>query len=227
METNVLITTEGYIVMCQSKTQPIYEIIWIVNILRIPTILSIKQAYRPIVISVPIFFLLLTACYHIPPFTFQYKVECFVIFCHHSILSTIFFLLRTSCSPYRCGIYTCLPQLPILYSLHIGTCGSSSIFLSEYLQTARFSLLLSLRRSSPNPFNFNRFTTLATSQRLAEINVPIHILVLCRIKSQLVIYLTIEIVGFGDKLSLAFIRTRTSVPTIRCSTFEFWSYKRL
>ena len=60
METNVLITTEGYIVMCQSETQPIYKIIWIVNVLRIPTILSIKQAYRPIVISVSIFFFLFT-----------------------------------------------------------------------------------------------------------------------------------------------------------------------
>ena len=85
MEANVLITTEGYIVMCQSGTQPIYEIIWIVNVLRIPTILSIKQAYRPIVISVPIFFFFLAACNHIPPFAFQYEVECFVVFCHRSI----------------------------------------------------------------------------------------------------------------------------------------------
>ena len=89
METNVLITTEGYIVICQSETQPIYEIIWLVNVLRIPTILFIKQAYRPIVISVPILLLLLAACYHIPPFSFQHKVECFVIFCHYSTLSTL------------------------------------------------------------------------------------------------------------------------------------------
>lgn len=88
METNVIITTESYIIMCQSETQPIYKIIWIVNVLRIPTILSIKQAYCPIVISVSIFLLLLAACYHIPPFAFQHEVECFVVFCHYSILST-------------------------------------------------------------------------------------------------------------------------------------------
>lgn len=87
METNVLITTEGYIVMRQSETQPIYKIIWIVNVLRIPTILSIKQAYCPIVISVSVFLLLLAACYHIPPFALQHKVECLAIFCHYSFLS--------------------------------------------------------------------------------------------------------------------------------------------
>lgn len=83
METNVLITTEGYIVMCQSGTQPIYEIIWIVNVLRIPTILSIKQAYRPIVINVSVFFLFLAACNHVPPFAFQHEVERFIVFCHN------------------------------------------------------------------------------------------------------------------------------------------------
>ena len=83
METNVLITTECYIVMCQSETQPIDEIIWIVNVLRIPTILSIKQAYRPIVISASVFLPLLAACNHIPPFAFKHKVECFIVFFHN------------------------------------------------------------------------------------------------------------------------------------------------
>lgn len=89
VEAYVLKITEGYIVMCQSETQPIYEIIWIVNVLRIPAILPIKQAYRPIVISVSIFLLLLAACNHIPPFAFQHEVECLIIFCHYSILSTL------------------------------------------------------------------------------------------------------------------------------------------
>lgn len=91
METNVLITTEGYIVMCQSETQPIDEIIWIVNVLRIPTILLIEKSYCPIVADFPIFLLLLSTCNHMPPLAFKHEVERFVVFCHFQSFLLYFF----------------------------------------------------------------------------------------------------------------------------------------
>ena len=78
-----------------------------------------------------------------------------------------------------------------------------------------------------NLFDFNRLATFATSQRLAEIHVPSHVFVFCCIKGQLVVYLTIKIVGFSDKLALVVIGASTAIPTIRSPTPEFWSDKRL
>ena len=49
-------------------------------------IFSINKPFCPIVALCAVFLPLLTACNHIPPFTFQYKMKCFAFFCHYLIL---------------------------------------------------------------------------------------------------------------------------------------------
>ena len=78
-----------------------------------------------------------------------------------------------------------------------------------------------------NPFYFNRFAAFFTSQCFAEIHIPPHILVLCSFKCHLVVYLTIEIVGFSEKLSLVVIRASASAPTVRSTTSKLGCHKRL
>ena len=89
VEADVLVVLERNRFLCEFQTQPTYVIMWVVRVPGIPRISTVKQPCSPIVAYLPIFFPLLTACYHIPPFAFQYEVECFIIFCHHSILSTL------------------------------------------------------------------------------------------------------------------------------------------
>ena len=81
----------------------------------------------------------------------MYPCRCVPIRCNtcqsYSIISTIFYLLRTSYDLYRCGICTCPHLLPIQCSSHSGIGSNLSIFLSEVLQTACFLLLVSIRHS--------------------------------------------------------------------------------
>ena len=49
-------------------------------------IFSINKPFYPIIALRAVFLLLLSTFNHIPPFTFQYKMKCFVFFCHCLIL---------------------------------------------------------------------------------------------------------------------------------------------
>ena len=96
METNTIIVSVRNVTIRYSNTEPSNQFIGKGNSIQEIAILNMKKPNSPKMADITIFLSLFARCNHVPPFTFQYKVECLVIFCHysspfHCMLSKTFF----------------------------------------------------------------------------------------------------------------------------------------